>query len=189
MGEPVGRWRSQDGAAAATVGERLHPALDAHGVRTLRLRGRLDFVNVPALERFLRRHLCRGREACHVVADLSLVSFVDSSFLRLLLGLARRHQAARRELVLVAPRGQVARVLALVGLPNLVPTYPDVAAAAAALAAGRWPLIPPRFAPSGTGAWDAAAARPGDAAPAAEPAPAPAGGRRRRAALTSSPVE
>ena len=152
MGEPVLRWRSQDGAAAATVGERLHPALAAGGVRGLRLQGHLDFVNVPALERFLRRALCAGGETCHVLADLSGVTFVDSSFLSLVLGLARRHQAARRELVLAGPQGQVARALAVVGLPNLVPTYPGVAEAAAALAAGRWPLIPPPFAVRGAGA-------------------------------------
>ena len=70
-----------------------------------------------------------------VVVDLSKVSFIDSAILNALLS-ARERSLARHErsFALVAPPGSFpSRVLALV-VGTLIPTFPNLAAAAAAVA-------------------------------------------------------
>jgi len=54
-------------------------------------------------------------------------------------------RAKRRELVLARPHGQVRRVVALVGLHNIVPVFESVEEAVAALVSGSLPVIPPAF--------------------------------------------
>jgi anti-sigma B factor antagonist len=69
-----------------------------------------------------------------VVVDLSEVSFMDSAILNALLS-ARERSLTRQErsFALVAPPGSFpSRVLALV-IGTLIPTYPNLAAAAAAV--------------------------------------------------------
>jgi anti-anti-sigma factor len=119
--------------------------LGADEVPVLELSGAFDFGNVPEIERLLRRRLgpffFKGRD---LVLDLALVELVDSAFVGLVVSLARRLHANRRELLITRPVGYARRTLALVGLPNLVPVYESIDDALAALSGGA-PLIPPPF--------------------------------------------
>jgi anti-anti-sigma factor len=137
------------------AGQAVSPAIDNGGLRlsylgadevpVLELSGEFDFGNVPEIERLLRRRLgpffFKGRD---LVLDLALVELVDSAFVGLVVSLARRLHANRRELLITRPVGYARRTLALVGLPNLVPVYDSIDDALAALSGGA-PLIPPPF--------------------------------------------
>jgi anti-anti-sigma factor len=109
------------------------------------LSGEFDLDTVPHIDRFLRRHLGPLYHQEHLVIDLAATTFVDSSFIAFLVRLLNDQRARRKELVLVQPAGQVRRVLALVGLPNVVPVFESVDEAVARLASGRLPVIPPTF--------------------------------------------
>ena len=109
------------------------------------LSGEFDLDTVPHIDRFLRRHLGPLYHQDHLVIDLAATTFVDSSFIAFLVRLLTDQRARRKELVLVRPAGQVRRVLALVGLPNVVPVFESVDEAVARLASGRLPVIPPTF--------------------------------------------
>jgi len=65
---------------------------DAGAVVVLRLRGELDLAQVPAVESALERH-ARGRPA--LVVDLRELEFMDSSGLRILLGLRQTARVSR----------------------------------------------------------------------------------------------
>ena len=122
--------------------------LDYHDdpdVPVLELSGEFDLENVPEIERFLRRHLgpffFKTRD---LVLDLATVTMVDSTFVGLVVSLVRRLHAHGHELLIARPAGYVRRVIAVVGLPNLVPVYESLDAAFVALGVGT-PLIPPPF--------------------------------------------
>ncbi|MCX6373136.1 MAG: STAS domain-containing protein [Actinobacteria bacterium] len=109
------------------------------------LSGEFDLDTVPHIDRFLRRHLGPLYHQDHLVIDLAATTFVDSSFIAFVVRLLTDQRARRKELVLVQPTGQVRRVLALVGLPNVVPVFESVDEAVARLVSGRLPVIPPAF--------------------------------------------
>ena len=114
----------------------------------LELSGEFDLDTVPHIDRFLRRNLGPLYHQDHLVIDLAATSFVDSSFIAFLVRLVTDQRARRKELVLVRPAGQVRRVLALVGLPNVVPVFESVDEAVGRLMSGRLPVIPPAFSPA-----------------------------------------
>jgi anti-anti-sigma factor len=114
----------------------------------LELSGEFDLDTVPEIDRFLRRNLGPLYHQDHLVIDLATTTFVDSSFIAFLVRLLTDQRARRKELVLVRPAGQVRRVLALVGLPNVVPVFESVEEAVATLMSGRPPAIPPAFDPA-----------------------------------------
>ena len=111
----------------------------------LELSGEFDLDTVPDIDRFLRRSLGPLYHQDHLVIDLAGTTFVDSSFIAFLVRLVGDQRARRKELVLVRPAGQVRRVLALVGLPNVVPVFESVDEAVGALMSGHLPFIPPAF--------------------------------------------
>jgi anti-anti-sigma factor len=111
----------------------------------LELFGEFDLDTVPAIDRFLRRNLGPLYHQEHLVMDLAAATFVDSSFIAFVVRLVTDQRARHKELVLVRPAGQVRRVLALVGLPNVVPVYESVDEAVTMLMSGRLPVIPPVF--------------------------------------------
>jgi anti-anti-sigma factor len=97
------------------------------------VRGDHDLSTAPGLVRELEQAVDAGGP---VVVDLAGVDFMDSAILRALLT-AREQAIARREgsFAMVAPPDCFpSRVLGHVGA--LVPTYPDLAAAVAAVAPG-----------------------------------------------------
>lgn len=114
----------------------------------LELSGEFDLDTVPDIDRFLRRNLGPLYHQDHLVIDLATTTFVDSSFIAFLVRLVTDQRARRKELVLVRPAGQVRRVLALVGLPNVVPVFESVDEAVGMLMSGRLPVIPPAFSPA-----------------------------------------
>lgn len=114
----------------------------------LELFGEFDLDTVPSIDRFLRRNLGPLYYQDHLVIDLAATTFVDSSFIAFLVRLVTDQRARHKELVLARPAGQVRRVLALVGLPNVVPVYESVDEAVSRLVSGRLPVIPPAFSPA-----------------------------------------
>jgi stage II sporulation protein AA (anti-sigma F factor antagonist) len=114
----------------------------------LELSGEFDLDTVPDIDRFLRRSLGPLYHQDHLVIDLAATTFVDSSFIAFLVRLVGDQRARRKELVLVRPAGQVRRVLALVGLPNVVPVFESVDEAVSTLMSGPLPVIPPAFRPA-----------------------------------------
>lgn len=121
------------------------PASSAATPPVLELRGEFDIDTVPQIDRFLRRHLGPLYHRQHLVMDLEGTTFIDSSFIGFLVRLLRDQRATRRELVLARPVGQVRRMLAVVGLPNVVPVFDSLEEAVDTLIAGRLPVIPPAF--------------------------------------------
>jgi anti-sigma B factor antagonist len=115
------------------------------GVPVAALAGEFDPDTVGEVDRFLRRNLGPLFFKRNLVIDLAGVAFIDSSFITLLISLVHRFQAEHAELVLARPVGGVRRVLAVVGLPNLVPVYEGVGEAVGALKGRVAPLIPPPF--------------------------------------------
>jgi len=139
-------WTSEGGACEQ--GGRLRlvvPAPSSSAPPVLELRGEFDLDTVPEIDRFLRRSLGPLYHQEHLVIDLARTTFVDSSFVAFLVRLVRDQRAKRKELVLARPRGQVRRVVALVGLHNIVPVFESVDEAVAALVSGSLPVIPPAF--------------------------------------------
>jgi anti-anti-sigma factor len=139
----------QPGDSRVTAGRgsrlRLQDAQGGCAPPVLELYGDFDFETVPEIDRFLRRRLGPLYHREHLVIDLSTTTFVDSSFVAFVVRLLKDLRAGRKELVLIRPGGQVRRVLALVGLPNLVPVFDSLDEAVSALTVGRLPLIPPAF--------------------------------------------
>jgi len=111
----------------------------------IELEGEFDLDTVPEIDRFLRRNLGPLYHQDHLVMDLEMTTFVDSSFVAFLLRLSRAQRAKRRELLVARPKGQVRRVFGLVGLHNLVPVFDTVDGAVASVVTGRLPVIPPSF--------------------------------------------
>jgi anti-anti-sigma factor len=118
------------------------------GPPVLELAGEFDLDTVPEIDRFLRRTLGPLYHQDHLVIDLARTTFVDSSFIGFLVKLSAAQRAERRELLLVRPAGQVRRLLALVGLPNVVPVFDTVDAARGSVADGQVSVIPPAFQPA-----------------------------------------
>jgi len=130
-------------------GSCLRVFADANGsAPVLELKGEFDLDTVPSIDRFLRRTLGPLYHQDHLVIDLAGATFVDSSFIGFLVRLSQAQRAKRRELLLVRPVGQVRKVLASVGLPNVVPVFETVDAAMESLVVGRLPVIPPAFRPA-----------------------------------------
>lgn len=117
----------------------------AQAAPILVLEGELGLEAVPEVDRFLRRQLGPLYHQDDLLIDLGDTTYIDSSFVSFLVALVRDQRAKRKELVLVRPRGQVRRTLALVGLPNLVPVFETLDEAVMALVYGKSPLIPPVF--------------------------------------------
>ncbi len=110
------------------------------------LEGEFDLDTVPEIDRFLRRALGPlYQQDNNLIIDLARTTFIDSSFIGFLVRLAAAQRAKRRELLLVRPCGQVRRVFAIVGLPNVVPVFDSTEAAVDSLLSGRGPVIPPAF--------------------------------------------
>lgn len=96
----------------------VSPLPDDGGVRVLRAEGELDVVSVPPLLATVPAMVDGARA---VVLDLSAVTFLDSSGVRLVDRLAREATRARASYRVVAPPGGAARrVLDLVGMSTLL---------------------------------------------------------------------
>lgn len=91
-------------------------------VAVLEVHGDIDLGTVPVLREALLAAL--GSQSSRVVADLSAVPFMDSAGVHVLGETFRRFESQSRQLVLVCREGgQVHRLLALVGLLEVVTVY------------------------------------------------------------------
>jgi anti-sigma B factor antagonist len=108
------------------------PLAGAPGVAVV---GELDMATAPELEAALGAAVAGG--AGVFVVDLSGVSFLDSSAINVLLRIRSLLGRAERELVLICPPGPTLRVLGLLGLLELVATFPSRATAARHLVPAR----------------------------------------------------
>src|SRR5579872_21989 len=88
-------------------------------MRVERLRGEIDIASVPALE---RRLMAVPNTLHELVIDLSAVTYLDSSGVRLLHELHDRLQLRGQRLIVVCPAGTgPRRVLELTGFGDRVP--------------------------------------------------------------------
>ena len=90
---------------------------------TLRLAGELDSATVPRLQAAFEQAADAGPE--QVAVDLERLTFIDSSGLQALVACQRRFNGQGPHLVIRRPRGEVSRVLTLVGLDKLLPIVED----------------------------------------------------------------
>ena len=107
--------------------------------------GEFDLETVPLIERFLRQRFGPFFYRRTIMLDLAGVTLVDSSFISFVVALTRQLRAERQELILTRPGRQVSRILALVGVPNLVPVYGSLDDAVKAVSGGTVPCLPPPF--------------------------------------------
>lgn len=73
----------------------------------------------------------RARGVLRVVVDLAGVAFLASSGIGVLMGACRVLAAEGGSLVLASPRGEVAQILSLTGVSEVIPVAPTVADAIA----------------------------------------------------------
>lgn len=91
---------------------------DQNGTTVLTARGEFDLAAVEVAEREIGRAEEEAPDT--LVIDLSEVSFVDSSGLRVLLGAADRARGQDRRFVVARPSGQVARLLEMTGSTSML---------------------------------------------------------------------
>ena len=89
----------------------------------VRVTGELDLATVPQLEQALAE---RPEGAAGLVIDLSDCTFVDSTCVRLLVGVVRETESAGGRAAIVATDPGVLRVLEITALDTLVPVHPSV---------------------------------------------------------------
>jgi anti-anti-sigma factor len=92
----------------------------SHEAITLTVAGELDIATAPRVADHLAAIDAAGGTE-RVVLDLGGLTFLDSSGVALLLGAARRAEAAGRALTIVRTPPEARRVLALCGLLDLLP--------------------------------------------------------------------
>ncbi|MFC8293853.1 STAS domain-containing protein [Streptomyces sp. NPDC057242] len=93
------------------------------GIRIVTLRGEIDYDEQDLLREAL---LPQGEPVLPVVADMSGVSFIDSSGINVLLRAGRQISRVQSRLRVAAPAESVRRVLSLVGADSFIPCHPTV---------------------------------------------------------------
>jgi anti-anti-sigma factor len=107
------------------------------GVPVAHLREDLDAANTVTVERRLAEAV--GPDALSLVVDLSRVRYVDSAGIDMLLRLSDRLDRRRSKLILVIPASsQLKRLATIIGLPEVVATYPNLDEALATQRPGGW---------------------------------------------------
>jgi anti-anti-sigma factor len=102
----------------------------AGGATRIVLNGRFDTTGAIAIELPFNT-LASERSA--LVADLSNVNFMSSYGIRVLLRAAKIAKSKNARLVIVCPDTAVCKVLTTAGTSDLIPVYPTLDAATAAL--------------------------------------------------------
>jgi anti-anti-sigma factor len=111
------------------VGPRIEQ-FSGPGYRGCRLTGEIDFTSSGAVQSTLLSMILPGGGT--VVADLSQVTFLDSSGLGVLVQ-AHRTASERDNRLVVVASPPVGKLLRLTGLDTVLETYDELAAAEAAL--------------------------------------------------------
>jgi anti-sigma B factor antagonist len=96
---------------------------EREGATRLRLSGELDLSCGERFEEVVRQELVLVLEQTHpvLIIDLSAVTFIDSSGIRMLLGVWRESQSNGFALQVVPGGDQVQRVFALTGTDKVLP--------------------------------------------------------------------
>ena len=100
-------------------------------IRVLKLIGKLDIVGVGQIETRFADY-CAG-EKVRLVVDLSGVDFLASIGIRMLTVVAKSVSARGGRMVMARPSLEVHHVLDVTGIPAIVPIYPNLESAQAAL--------------------------------------------------------
>ncbi|MEV7676713.1 STAS domain-containing protein [Streptomyces sp. NPDC088752] len=95
----------------------------ADGVRIATLHGEIDHDEQDILREAL---LPEGQPVLPVVADMSGVSFMDSSGINVLLRVSQQISQAQSRLRIAAPTDSVRRVLSLTGADTVIPCHPTL---------------------------------------------------------------
>lgn len=107
----------------------LHTRTTAAGP-VVELAGELDYDSVSRLRELLPELTLQSGE--QLVVDLAAVTFCDSSGISALIAARNHALAARAAIALAAVPGHLSRILGIVGLDQVFPTYPTAQAAEAA---------------------------------------------------------
>jgi anti-sigma B factor antagonist len=99
------------------------------GYAVVSVAGEIDAGTECKLRDVLTSVLARG--VLRVVVDLAGVAFLASSGIGVLMGARRVLAAEGGSLVLASPRGEVAQILSLTGVAEVIPVAPTVAGALA----------------------------------------------------------
>jgi anti-sigma B factor antagonist len=109
-----------DGYGLSLTTEEAGPALIVH------VAGDLDMLTGPHLDEYVRDKIA-ARTSQHLVLDLGRVTFLGSSALSVLIGLARNDLDVRLHLTAVSGNRAVQQTLDLVGMTPLFDIHDDVA--------------------------------------------------------------
>lgn len=90
------------------------------------VQGEVDLATAPQLERDVTEHV---HEGCRLCLDLTGVSFMDSTGLRVLIGTLRAVEEANGHLRIVSGDGPVAKLFSITGLHDRLDVRDSVAAA------------------------------------------------------------
>ena len=90
------------------------------GLTKLVLSGRIDFAGAQAIEAPMRALAAEGQA---VVVDISGVEFMASMGLRILITFAKTVKAKGGRVALLGPRRNVAEVILVSGVDELIPVY------------------------------------------------------------------
>jgi len=96
-------------------------------VQIFRLTGSLDVATSPTLRAALLE--AAGHEGHSLIVDLTHLEFLDSTGLGALIGAHRRASEQKGSLRIVAPEGQILRLLRITGLLDVLGVYPTVESA------------------------------------------------------------
>lgn len=119
----------EDGYNVVTLAKRL----PAHDLRFVRLQGRIDAAATPAVRAAVDDAVKNGTRK--IVVDLSSVTFISSSGLRILLMLARDLRKEDGDIRLCSPKPQVAEVFHLTGFDQIFQLHPNPESAVASFSA------------------------------------------------------
>jgi anti-anti-sigma factor len=98
------------------------------GLPVARIEGEVDMTNAQSIGERLRALLTNRSVA--LIVDLGPTTYLDSSGITLLFGLSEELRRRQQQLHVVVPEGSpIARVLAITGIDQVVPTHKTIAAA------------------------------------------------------------
>lgn len=110
----------------------LHESVE-QGIRIFHLRGEIDLHYAPVLRSLLHSEIKARCPA--LILDLREVDFIDSTGLAVLIGYQRDCAKYGGKFALTGLQGHVRQIFELVRLDTMLPIFPDVSAAVAALGA------------------------------------------------------
>mgnify|MGYP006286437073 CR=1 FL=1 len=99
--------------------------------RVIRLCGRMDIKGAGEID--LKFNALAGAKKALVAVDLAQVEFMASMGIRTLLMASKAQKSRGGKLVLAAPQETVEKALAASGISKIIPTYPSLDEALAAL--------------------------------------------------------